>query len=428
MSIEKQKIIFDFVAKILFVFTIIFLVIFPYMRIKIAGAPIYFYTISTLTLLLYAFFKTNFQHYLNHNIIKYLKLFFIVSSIVFVVNVAIFQYGILFRLFVVVQKYTAIILIFVIPIFFIGSGNCEKDMNFVKRILIITGTLVSIWGIFQILNISIVNELTEYYYFDLSKVNADFIQGQGFGVRRSMAGMWNSNVYGPALALMFPILIYYPKFKFKKLIILIWLAGMVSSGSRQVFILIVIYGLIYSLKEFKLKFIQILFSITILLFIILFSPITNFIGKDTLLRGLGQNNNESTILSGVSERSSGYENIKNRFLDNPFRFAIGDGIGNKEAQYRSGLADYTFVSNSFLLVFIDNGVLGLALYLMILFSIFKLSYTYKIDWGIYFIIGLIWFHMTDNAMYASPISFTLSSLLISVILIDYLNKFYGSLD
>lgn len=416
-----------YLSKILLTLMVMFLVLLPYTRVKIAGAPVYAYTIFLLLIYIMIIIVGNGQ-FLKTSSGQLTLIFLIISTFVTIVNSLFDPSGVEYRLFIVVQKIVALLSIVLLPLLNFINRNNEINI-YIKKIIIVFGSLSIFWGIFQVSGSTIIQDFTNYYYFSLNEVNATHYQGQGtYGVKRAIAGMWNSNVYGPALVLIFPLLIYYKKFYFKNMLIILWLIGVSFSGSRQVFIVLIIYGLIYSFYEFKIRYKNYIFGILfgIITFSLLFTA--DFKGKDTLMRSFGVLDTGIDYSSGVEERSGGYLNFGNKILNEPFRFFLGDGVGNREAKTRTGSVDYIFVSNSILLALIDNGFFGLVIYLGIIVSSLLICVKNNIKWGIMTLSGIIIFHFTDNAMYASPIVFTLWCLLISIILNDYLNIIYGGMD
>ncbi|MCA0931596.1 hypothetical protein LCM02_03965 [Lutimonas saemankumensis] len=425
MILSKYEL--TYLSKVLLTLIAMFLVFMPYMRIMVSGAPIYVYIIFLL-LLVSIIFIVGRAKVLQLPTIQLTLVFLNISFLVTFINFVLDPRGVEFRIFIFIQKSVALSSIVLLPLLYFLTPNNGIN-SYAKKVFLLFGTLSVLWGIFQVMDFTFIRNITNYYYFDLNEVNAKYYQGQGYyGVKRAIAGMWNSNVYGPVLVMIFPLLVYTNKFYFKNLIIALWLIGTIFSGSRQVFLVLIIYGIIFSIYEFKIKYKNYLFGSILLGVITIIFLNMEFEGKSTLLRGIGYTEQGINYSSGVQERAGGYFNFGTKFVDEPFRFFLGDGLGNREAKTRTGSDDFVFVSNSFLLSLIDNGVLGILIYIGIITSTILLCIKHSIKWGVMTLSGIFIFHLTDNAMYASPIVFTLWCLLISMMLNDCIYKINGSLD
>lgn len=399
--------------KFLWVSLVCFTILFPYLRIKFLNIPLYFLYVPQLLLIVFYFINGNCRF--NSSLV--LPLFIFLLTVILTISYNNDQ--IINRIYLLLQKFLPLGLLVVIISAFNNKDKIQikERVSFIECCIILFASLVSIWGILQVVNYSPVIEFTHHYAYNLCKIKGDGnLQGLNFrySVPRASAGLWNSNVYVSVLGSILPIILFH-KFKnnfIRMPIIILNVLGICASGSRQGLFVLLIITFVYCIS-FKVRFSDKIVFANILLvgFVVILFNLDSF--EQTISRFIGTD----SLTSGVSTRSSGYKNFL-YFVNNELgHIFIGYGIGFRNA---AEYGDYKvpFVSNSILLVVVQYGLLGAVSYFWFFFRMFLCAHQLRSRLVLF---SIAFFMLSDNAMELSFINQSLLSILFILIITDSLN-------
>lgn len=387
---------------------VIFTIIFPYLRIIVAGAPLYFLYFFQIALILYL--RRSFRILP----VIYVPILLIVFSFIFTL---IINGGFTIeRIYLLIQK---TLCWYSIPAIYYSLKSREISTTFIQYAIIVSSCVVSVWGILQVLDIELMNDFTKFYYyylakFDLSKIIQGTIEN-GALEARAVAGLWNSNVYGPIITMTIPLILFNKeKYTFNVVALCLCMIGALASGSRQVFlvIMVIVFSNFLLNKENKKTNIYLVFGIIVIALIMIYTN-TNIV--DTLSRALGKK--ETGLEGGVMTRQDGYDSFFSVLSKYPLNLFLGYGIGYRITMNPNSL-EFCFVSNSFLLILIQFGILGFVSFITIIWNIWvKCRNSLR-----QILICILIFGLTDNALDLSFIMQSMMCVLISFVLYNMNDK------
>jgi hypothetical protein len=264
--------------------------------------------------------------------------------------------------------------------------------------------IVGIWCMLQIAIPGVMTPFDRYYYFTLSKiVVTDTLHGRAeYSTARAMAGAWNSNVAGTILAMSLPVALAAVK-RGRKAIVLLCLSmvlgGIVATGSRQAMIAVFLSLFYMCLPRLRSAAstidVSVRLAISLLLVLVLIGVLVFFVtgfGQAQVDRLL-----QEGVVSGIQARWGGYQEFLNHLQEDPVAGFLGLGPNANEVGVRERSFDYAqgYVSNSWLLVLFEHGLLGLVGFLGVFIVCWRLAMQ---RWAKALLIAMAWLMMCDNAI------------------------------
>ena len=261
------------------------------------------------------------------------------------------------------------------------------------------GTVVAgLWCVAQVLTRSTgaTGALDHVYYDRLFQAGRELAVDRwaaAWKTPRAVAGWWNANVAGAALALGLATVPAAPRSRLALATVGVAWLGMVATASRQALIgATLVTGLVVGERRGR--------RATLLVALAVGAALAVVLAGDQLARVSGLV--EGGLDEGFGSRWNNYPEFADALAaSTPLTFVFGRGAESWTSVSRAGVAldSSGFVSNALLLTLAENGLVGLVAYLVLLFNVLRHA-TRRWQRGV--VLLVVWLLNCDNHLYLSP--------------------------
>lgn len=381
----------------LILFLLTFTILFPYVRLMLVGVPIYMAYPALLVMAIAIPARSGLvREGMSRLSVWFWILVFgiVLSSIHQMIRLG----GMSYSSYALMQRLlTLLVLPGLLGLLVAREGRFQKTLNMWS----ILAVMASIWCLLQVVFPGVMSPIDNIYYFMLGQITTtEELHGRaGYSVARAMAGMWNSNVTGAVLAISLPIVIARTGRGITTILMaMLVLGGIVATGSRQAMLGVFVCMLVLAWPARKrlqsvrrLRWAALALLLMLVLGFIIMSA-TGF-GRQQVMRLVTEG-----ISSGVASRWGNYGKFLAITSTDPLKFILGAGSAASEVSIRQGSPIWRegFVSNSWLLMMFEFGILGFLGFVGLFIAAWRSAAG---QWVKAALAVMAWVMVCDNAMH-----------------------------